>query len=249
MNNKLQDLNQVYKRAGAESLKTLKKFPYLVLLPILYSILRTLVASAGALLFGNMGFLWGFVYVFLLAAIISSYFYILNSAIIYKKLSLLTFKNSFKPYLRNIYSVFFILWIAELLLFNVLRQMLDYRILISLNLLIYIALNAIPEAIYLRGLYGASAFKYSAEFIKENWYLWILPIILGAIVQSYPITFSTTLNIMDLPFGNEFGLMLKSPIHYIILQILGGFMMIFRGYLFLQLSGSTLRKRMYMGYR
>jgi len=86
---------------------------------------------------------------------------------------------------------------------------------------------------------------YSIDFIKDNWFNWLLPNILF-----YGLLYYLTGNIITdlfathLSFGFNFGI--PSIIKYLLGQGLFSFIMIYRGHLFKLLSTSTRRKRMFM---
>jgi hypothetical protein len=103
---------------------------------------------------------------------------------------------------------------------------------------LYVLLNPLPECLYQTRASGIELLTASYNFIVENWVEWFLPNIVltvagffvfrGLEISSYGIP--GFLQLFVLAFG--FGLCLT-------------YFMVFRGFLFAELNGTTRRSRVY----
>lgn len=197
----------------------------------------------------------GLVMYILSAALLSSYFYILYSVIKHKKFKFQDIKNGLRVYLYQITRVLFIGWIASIIVFRgivpviatSLRGALSPTTLTNIIMIIVlIALNPLPEVIYLKGRTGLDGIKYTFDYMKENWIEWMIPniILLGLL---YIITGNIITSLFSTGIGfNSSIFSLKGLILYLIGQVIFSFTMIYRGVLLDILSTSTRRKRMFM---
>lgn len=197
----------------------------------------------------------GVILYLLSASLISSYFYVLYGIIKYERFEFRDIKRGFKVYLNEVTRVLFIGWIASIVVFNLIVPILsnslggylDTQTIINIIMIIvFIAINPLPEVIYQKGYTGLDGIRYTFEFMKENWVEWLVPnvILLGLlyIVTGRIITslFSTGISL------NLSVLSIKDILFYLIGQVIFSFAMIYRGVIFNILSTSTRRKRMFM---
>jgi hypothetical protein len=142
--------------------------------------------------------------------------------------SLKELKQSIGAYFWSVINLFFVLWIADLLLSPLLRS--DAGLALLVLLAKFIILNAAPEVIYVRGSYGGiETIKRSVSFLQQNWIEWYLPnLLMGGLLYAA----DRFLAIPELVFAIVAG----AFIHWA---------MIFRGHLFLALDGSSHRQRVF----
>jgi len=119
----------------------------------------------------------------------------------------------------------------------VLRATNSTRLKIAFNLVLLVALNTTPEVVYQKGTRGGlETIQRSFLFLQENWVEWFIPngLVLGAVFA----IFST---------GMLVGVF-RGPLA-IAAPLVGGVLlhvyMVFRGFLFEALDGSTHRQRMF----
>lgn len=159
-------------------------------------------------------------------------------------------------------SIGFIFWILSMLMTPFGHATETSWILACYSLGVFICFNAIPEIVYIKRYESVAALKYSFNFIKENWIEWFMPffILLAPAIITRPITFLTSLSGVN-PFSSGGDPLL--PAKFIFLQLtsilsastgpLGilvaligtTWFVIFRGYLFTKLDGSSRRQRTY----
>jgi hypothetical protein len=106
----------------------------------------------------------------------------------------------------------------------------------ALTMMELIVLNAAPEVIYLkRSSGGIETIQRSFSFLQENWIEWFLPNVL--ILGFVWLVINGTI-----PVG-------ALPLPVITVPVLGGALlhvvMVYRGFLFQTLDGSTHRQRMF----
>ena len=170
----------------------------------------------------------GLIIYLLKAIIISGYMYLLKNLIFYNRLNLSSLSYGAKKYFSNVYIIMVIYWI-----FNRFAVLLIPTNLIRITkIIILFIFNPIYEVIYQREEYGANALSYTLRFIGENWYLWIIPIIITS---------------PNLGIYSVLKLNFNSIISTVIVGVILAFAILYRGIIFKELSTSTRRKRKYMG--
>ena len=172
-------------------------------------------------------------------ACVSSGLYLIENLITRKRVDFDDFTRGFMVYLWELLRIAFILWIplqvAAIGLATVPNGTLIFFI---IKIALYILLNPVPEFIYQTRTSGLELLGASYNFIVENWIEWFVPNILLTVIGYYLLGVLGTA-VVGLPgfvqlliyfFG--FGLCLT-------------YFMVFRGFLFAQLNGSTRRSRLY----
>jgi hypothetical protein len=111
-------------------------------------------------------------------------------------------------------------------------------ILSLIHLILYVILNPVPEFIYQTRASGLELITASYNFIVENWIEWFVPTVLLTLAGYALLTIVDAL-IVGLPALAQF---------FVLSFILGlglTYFMLFRGFLFAELNGTTRRSRMY----
>ena len=246
--NYIQDFIYANKQTITKSAKGLTKNWGIIFTGIVYTIISMLVGMLMGLLFrGPLSIIGGFISYFIQSAIISNYLYLLFNIINYNKFSINDFKQGFMYFIWKIYGVLFIIYLGQLLL-SMISNMLGsgaYAISMIVGILVLIIFNPLPETIYLKGYSPSDTLMYNFEFMKENWFNWLVPniIFLGLL---YFLTGNVMLNLFNTGVNLRLNYDIRTIIEYLIGQLIFSFMMIYRGYLFKLLSTSTRRKRMFM---
>lgn len=193
------------------------------------------------LLSGPIGIFGGIITAIVESAIISSYLFVLQNVLSYGRFRIRDIKNGFTYYLWKIYGVIFLIFILNLIL-GLLTNIVGSGI-IWLKLILYIGglifLNPLPETIYTKSLDTWESIQYSMEFVKENWFNWLLPNFIFLIVLF-------TLSFRSFGLRSFLFRMRGGILTYVITAIFLSIIMIYRGQLFKILSTSTLRKRQFM---
>lgn len=246
--NIIKDIIYVNKEAGAKTLKSFKKNWIIIFTGFIYTILNMLIYGIlGSLLTGPLYIISGIIAALITSAMISNYLYLLFNIINYDRVTINDFKNGFGYFLRKIYIVFFIGYVANLILSlvsNILGNL--TAILIPLlYLAVLVMLNPLPETIYLKHYDSWGSIVEAADFMKENWLNWAIPNIVFLFLL-YIVTGRSLINIFNTHLSYNFMLNVRGLGVYLIGQIIFSIMMIYRGHLYRLLSGSTRRKRMFM---
>lgn len=244
----LKDIIYINKTAFNRTIKSISKNWMIIFTGIIYTILNIAIFALINVLFtGFLSILTGIVVAIVTAAFISNYLYLLFNIINYDRLNIQIFKDGFKYFLWKIYGVLFIAYIGSILL-SIVSNMLGSMGFI-INTLIYLAilvlLNPLPETIYLKSYSSWESVQSTFEFMKENWFNWLLPNIIFHLVLYF-----TTGNVITDIFTTHLSFNMIFTIRNLILYIVGqglfSFIMVYRGHLYKLLSGSTRRKRMFM---
>lgn len=201
-----------------------------------------------------LSFFSGIILFIAISAMTSNYLYLLYNIIKNDRISLQDFKAGFTAFLRKIYTIFFIGWVAGLLFSRIIAPILagvlggavDVGTLnVIVSFLILILLNPLPETVYQKHYSPVESIKYAFVFIKDNWIEWFIPniILFGILYLSTGVIIS---NIFTFNVGFAFNFSLSHILMYLLSQIIFSLAMIYRGVLFEILSTSTRRKRMFM---
>jgi len=244
----IRDLMYVNKEAISKTTKGLKdNLLFLAVGIIFYAIELVSGYLMALLLSGPTAIIGGFLNAFVRSAIYSSYLYVLFNIIVYRRLNINDIKRGFSYFLWKVYGVFFIIYLAQMVL-SLLGNIFGSAASI-LNLLImlgaFILFNALPEAIYLRNYSSIETLSYAMEFIKENWFNWFVPNIIF-VALLFVLQGNGISNFFSVSISNLSIEALKNTIPIFIGRIMFSVFMLYRGFLFNILSSSTRRKRMFM---
>lgn len=242
----LKDLKIVQLNTLKRSLKSFSKNWIIIFTGFIYTMLNIVIFTLINLLFtGVFSIIAGVIAAIVTSSLISNYLYLLFNIVKYDKITLDNFKDGFKIYLRKIYGIFFIAWIASFLL-NIVDNIVGsyttafYSV---IGILAYVIFNPLPEVVYQKHYSSYESIGYSFEFMKTDWFNWLLPnVIFGLILYKLSGVFSFDVFRTHI----EYSLSLKGIGKYLLNQVIFSYVMIYRGHLFNILSNSTRRKRMYM---
>ena len=246
--NIIKDIVYVNKEAGLQTIKSFKKNWIIIFTGFIYTILNLAIYKIlRSLLTGPLYIISEIIVVLITSAMVSNYLYLLFNIINYDRVTLNDFKNGFGYFIRKIYGIFFIGYVANLLL-SLVSDMLGNISAILIPLLylgVLIILNPLPETIYLKYYNAWDSIIETADFMKGNWLNWGLPNIIYSLLL-YTITGNILLNLFNTHISYNFIFDISELVIYLIGQIIFSVMMIYRGHLYKLLSGSTRRKRMFM---
>jgi hypothetical protein len=195
--------------------------------------------SLAGLVVAPLGLVGGLLLGLATQACFSSGLYLLENMVKIGKANFNDFIRGFTVYLWELLLIAFILWIpmrvAATALASVPNGALIYLL---IRIALYVLLNPLPECLYQTRSSGIELLSASYNFIVENWIEWFLPNIIltvaGFFVFQTLEIFSYGLpgfvQLFVLAFG--FGLCLT-------------YFMVFRGFLFAELNGTTRRSRVY----
>ncbi len=217
---------QLYAECFRKALSAIGKNAWTLLLPGVVLVLRGVAAQLSY----RLGLLGGIVMAFANAALFSSYLYFVGELVGGGRVSTKELKRSVGAYLWSIVNVFFVFWVATLLLQLALgRNEQAGALLLALTVVAIVALNAVPEVIYLRGTHGGmQTVAASFDFLKEHWIPWFavnVPLLAALLVVQLSLA---------LPIVGDF--VAGAALHVV---------MVFRGLLFQALAGSSHRQRMF----
>ncbi|MBL8070980.1 MAG: hypothetical protein JNM35_07785 [Nitrospira sp.] len=174
--------------------------------------------------------------------------------------------ESMGHYFWDVISVGFVLWIPTMLLDTSLRANPDSQFLVTACLLlVFILLNPAPEVIYLtRHDSPLDVLKRSYDFVLDNWIEWFLPMALVLAPLGLSLFFKLSsqlgrgagldfIQLVFVPFTvlsawlTDFGISaeLTGMIALLLTPPLMVGMLIFRGHLFVALSATSRRQRLY----
>jgi hypothetical protein len=186
------------------------------------------------------GILGGLLLGLVSAALGSCYLYFLGELVGNAKVKVAEVGKSIRAYFWSVLNVLFVYWIASLVLGLVLNHSAQAQgANVALQLVALVLLNAVPEVIYQRQTYGGLAtIQRAIEFLQSNWLEWGVPniLLLGGLW-------------LALTRGSFFMTVQLGSLGTVLWSILFGglchLVLVFRGYLFGELDGSSHRQRMF----
>jgi hypothetical protein len=231
----------MYADCAAATGRGLLKNLWVVLLPMLYGV----VGSVAAIITAPLGIIGGFIMGLVEAALFASMLYMIDEIVSGNPVRPRELVMSLRRYLWPVINVMFVFWIAGLIAGAVLGNMQNGGIItIALMVVLFILLNATPEAIYQKRMYGGLAtLQESIRFIQRHWIEWFIPnIAFGAALY-----FGLPRLMLFIPLGlGMWGTTL-------LLGLLEGLIlfpiMVFRGHLFHALDTGLARRRAAMRFR
>lgn len=246
--NFVKDFIYVNKETGLKTIESFKKNWIIIFTGFVYTVLNIVIYGLlGRLLVGPLYILSGIIAALITSAMISNYLYLLFNIINYNRVTINDFKHGFTYFLRKIYIVFFIAYVANLLL-SFSSSILGNLLVILLPIIyltVFVLLNPLPETIYLKHYDSWESIIESAKFMVENWFNWGVANIIFTLIL-YVFTGNMLFNLFNTHISFNFILNIRSLGIYLLGQVIFSVMMIYRGHLFKLLSGSTRRKRMFM---
>ncbi|MBL8936135.1 MAG: hypothetical protein JNM69_16375 [Archangium sp.] len=225
---------RIYGQAFTNALAAIVKNAWTLLLPMGLAVAWLLVTTrVGSAMDPWSG---GMVIGLARSAALSIYCFFLGGLVAQQKVGLDQLKTSIGTYFWSWLNIFFVLWIASLVLTPVFAA--NPNLSMPLTLVLLIALNTVPETIYLKGTRGGiDTITRSFAFMQENWIEWFVPngIVLGLVVVG--MVFATVVSSLLGTLGAiGSGLLLGIFLHIYA---------VFRGFLYEALDGSTHRQRMF----
>lgn len=242
----IEDILYVNKQSLNKTIRSLKKSWPIIFVGLVYGAISLVLTGVLSLLFrGPLSILSGIISIVIISGLISNYLYLLTNAIKYDRITFDDFKNGFTQYLRRIYSIVFIFYIARLLLTLVIGMFgpLGSTIISLASLAAFILLNGLPETIYQKYYGPVDTISYSFNFFTENILNWAIPNIIFFALLYYVLP-----SVLNITFMITFRTLpgITQIVSFLIGQLIFNFGMIYRGHLFSLLSTSTKRKREYM---
>lgn len=195
-----------------------------------------LAFHALALLLAPLGIVGGFILALARSAGLSVYTYFVSEVVAKNRVGLADLKPSIGAYIWTWFNLFFVLWIVDLLLGPMSVTADGRQLKEALLMMELVVLNAAPEVIYLKQTSGGlDTITRSFRFLQENWIEWFVPNAL--VLAGLWLFISGTLPLYAIPFAELTVPVLAGALLHLV--------MVFRGFLFQSLDGSTHRQRMY----
>ena len=203
--------------------------------PVAYGVILAIIVSIVA----PLGMIGGLLFSLASQACVSSGLFLVKNMVDSNKADFNDFLNGFTVYLWELLGIAFILWIPLRVLAMALATAPNGDLIYFLiKLALYILLNPVPEFIYQSRVSGIELIGSSYNFVVENWIEWLIPNIL-LLAVGYVLLGLIEPLIFALPGFVALFL-------YAFIVGLGlTYFMIFRGFLFAQLHGTTRRSRLY----
>ncbi len=223
---------RIYGTAFVDALVAIARNAWTLVLPI--ALLYAFDLLGGLVM--PMGIAGGFLLALARSAALSIYTYFVAQVVAKNKVGLSDLRTSLGAYFWTWINVFFGVWIISLLLGPMTVTADGQRLRSALFMLALVVFNAAPEIIYIKGTSGfIETAQRSFAFLQECWIEWFVPnaLILGGVW----LLLSGTIPLSALPApGLTIPVLLGALLHLV---------MVFRGFLFQMLDGSTHRQRLF----
>lgn len=205
-----------------------------------------------AMIFGGMGIAGGFILGIIQIIMISYYYLWLDEIVSRNALTFQDMKEFDSGMFFRVLNILFVLFIINFLFIGVRHT--SPNLIICIEFLLVILLNAAPELVYINKYDGFSAITESVGFIKNNWIEWFVPFLVMASPVLLFIPLQAFLLFMArgvimipgfsiatvwLIFDYWISLYIAVPLAV----IAGNWFMLFRGFLFKELVSGSRRQR------
>lgn len=243
----LQDIFYTNKKVLLKTIKTVFKTQELFIIGIPYLLIPMIVFSMA----GALSFLAGIIIFACISAVISDYLYVIEFILKHERFSWDAFRVGYKVYFRNIFGTLFVLYLINYgigLFIQPILRIIPFGglILWLLQLAIILLINPLPEVFYQKKYDELDSLNYSIHFMKKNPISWIVPnifLVLGT-YGVYKIVF-TLVSMVTSSLSYTLALGVIVIVTALLLQVVIGFSLVYRGYLFNILDSSTRRKRLF----
>ena len=203
--------------------------------PLAYGI----IFSVAVMLVGRLGIVGGLLLGLASQACVSSGLYLIGQILRMGKADLQDFVHGFTVHIWDLITIAFILWIPMRLLAMVLGSVPNGGLIyLLIQLALYVILNPVPEFIYQTRTSGLELIGASYNFIVENWIEWFIPTILFTVGGFFLMSI---VGVIVLPLPGILAQLAAAFIFGLALT----YAMLFRGFLFAELHGSTRRSRLF----
>lgn len=225
----------MYAVALRRSLEAVAKNWIVSFAPLAYG----LILSATVSIVAPLGLIAGFIIVLVGQACLSSGLYLIENIVRMGKTDFDDFVKGFTVYLWELVRISFILWIPLWLVSTVLSGVPNGGLIyLFIQIVLYILLNPVPEFIYQTRASGIELLGASYNFIVENWIEWFVANV-ALTLLAYLLLNALSVLAFRLPGFAQFFLVAFG------LGLCLTYIMVFRGFLFAELYGSTRRSRAY----
>jgi len=198
-----------------------------------------LILSVAGMLVWPLGIIGGLLMGLAYQACISSGLYLIGNMINQRKAVFNDFIRGFGVYLWELLGIAFILWIPLRLASTVLAGVPNGGLIyLMIQIALYVFLNPLPELIYQSRVSGLELLSASYNFIVENWIEWFIPNLVLTIAGYFLLRF-LAIAVFGLPG------FIQSFIQVFAFGLCVTYFMVFRGFLFSELYGTTRRSREY----
>jgi len=225
----------MYAVALRRSLEAVSKNWIVSFAPFAYGFILSLSVSIVA----PLGLIGGMILVLVSQACLSSGLYLIENIVRMGKTNFDDFVRGFSVYLWELVRISFILWIPLRVVSMALSGVPNGAlILLFIQIALYVLLNPVPEFIYQTRASGIELLGASYNFIVENWIEWFVANIALTLLAYFLLN---TLSVLafGLPGFAQFFLVTFG------VGLCLTYIMVFRGFLFAELHGSTRRSRAY----
>jgi hypothetical protein len=221
---------RIYGQSFLNAIASIGRNAWTLMLPVALSFAFIALGS----LLAPLGLVGGILLSLARTAGCSIYSYFLAQLVAKNRVSLSDLKTSIGAYFWTWMNLFFVLWILDWALSGFMKT--NPQLTIVVMLMELVILNAAPETIYLKGTYGGlETIQRSFHFLQENWIEWFIPN--GLVLGACALVLVGTVPLAMLPFAA-----LTVPV---VVGVLTHVVMVFRGFLYQVLDGSTHRQRMF----
>jgi hypothetical protein len=197
------------------------------------------ILSATVSIVAPLGLIGGLILGLVSQACVSSGLYLIENIVRMGKTNFDDFVKGFTVYLWELVRIAFILWIPLRVISMALGGVPNGGLIfLFIQIALYVLLNPVPEFIYQTRASGIELLGASYNFIVENWIEWFVPNIALTLLAYFLLNMLSILA-FSLPGFAQFFLVSFG------LGLCLTYIMVFRGFLFAELHGTTRRSRAY----
>lgn len=205
--------------------------------PVLLSVFAyAAILQVGLRIAAMFGLAGGLIYSLITAACLGSFLYLVENIVRTNRVTWEDFTRSFGVYLWDVVAVNFVLWVFWFVLTPIIAQSPQGPVIVlAIQLVLFVLLNAVPELIYLGHAGVVDLLSRSYQFIAANWIEWFPPnlLLLAGLLGLW---------VAPLPLGDT---VVVTAVRSAATALFLYFAMVVRGLLFLELDGTSRRARIF----
>ncbi len=243
----INDIIYTNKKVLKQTIKTVFQSQELFVVGIPYLLIPMIVFQMA----GALSFFAGMVIFACISAVISDYLFVIENVLRYEKFSWDAFKIGYKVYFRNVFGTLFVFYLVDYgitLFISPILRIIPFGglLLLLIKFAIVLLINPLPEVFYQKKYYELDSISYAFSFVKKNPVDWFVPNIIMTLIMY--LGYKGIFELIGFVIGSvnySIAFAISIIISGLFLQVILGFSLVYRGYLFKILDTTTRRKRLF----
>lgn len=231
----MKQMIRLYKQLLKEAFKTFSDNSIFMYVGVLYAVVLLL----SSMITSQLPLFGGLIDIAITAACISSYLYIVDRAALGYRVDQQDLKNGVGVYLRTVMGILILYNFSTIIIsYLAMAVNLFFYLLFALKYIVMIVFNPLPEVVAVRHYFVIDSLKYTLHYAKRHLVKWFLPnLVVMAILYIIQLLAGQLISaVANHSVSAQSALLIV--INLLVLQFVGGIVMIFRNLLFRALENN-----------